>query len=100
MEKKLLDMKEIKLRIMSERQTQAVSARQREVLLLLTRSTPYSIGELALTLGISSVAATKLINRLERKRLVMRTPQTHDRRIHTIQLTATGAEIARLLRPH
>ncbi len=83
---------------MIEQQAHAVSARQGEVLLLLTRSTPYSIGELASTLGISSVAATKLINRLERKRLVTRTPQTLDRRIHTIQLTATGAEIARLLR--
>jgi DNA-binding MarR family transcriptional regulator len=66
---------------------------QRELLQLLSQHQDVTIGELASLLGVTSVAATKNIHRLEQKRLVRRVEDERDRRRTLIVLTATGQSI-------
>jgi DNA-binding MarR family transcriptional regulator len=54
------------------------------------------VGKIASTLEISSAAATKLINRLERKGYIIRTPNEWDRRFSDIRLTQAGTKAVRL----
>lgn len=51
-------------------------------------------GGLAGGLGISNAAATKTIDRLEAKGLVLRKPNPDDRRAMRIELSSRGAEVA------
>lgn len=66
---------------------------QRAVLQLLSQHNEATIGELATLLGVTSVAATKNIHRLEQKHLVMRVVDERDRRRTQIVLTDTGQSI-------
>jgi len=66
---------------------------QRAVLQLLSQHHEATIGELAALLGVTSVAATKNIHRLEQKHLVMRVVDERDRRRTLIVLTDTGQSI-------
>ena len=66
---------------------------QRSLLYLLSQQQEVTIGELASLLGVTSVAATKNIHRLEQKRLVIRVEDERDRRRTLIVLTDTGQKI-------
>ena len=68
----------------------AVTPRQLEVLTHLSTREQWSIGEVALMLGVSSAAATKAIARLERKGLVSRTVDEVDRRCVNVRVTQAG----------
>ena len=67
----------------------SVTLRQREVLALLSQRR-LSIGELASLLGVSYVAAIKIVNRLEQKLLVKRVGDEWDRRRVFVNLTSAG----------
>ena len=67
----------------------SVTLRQREVLTLLSQRR-LSIGELASLLGVSYVAAIKIVNRLEQKDLVKRVGDEWDRRRVFVNLTSAG----------
>lgn len=54
-------------------------------------------GELAEALQISNAAVTKLIDRLEKKALVIRAADPSDRRVMRLQLGAKGRKLAALL---
>ncbi len=66
---------------------------QQTVLQLLSQHHEATIGELASLLGITSVAATKNIHRLEEKHLVKRVTDERDRRRTLIVLTDKGQNI-------
>jgi DNA-binding MarR family transcriptional regulator len=53
---------------------------------------PKSAGEISLGTGLSSAATTDLIDRLERKGFVRRTPDGADRRRVLVQMTDEGRE--------
>ncbi len=66
---------------------------QREILRLLAQRKQVTIGELASLLGVSSVAATKKVNRLEWQELVRRKADEWDRRRTLLILTEVGQSI-------
>ncbi|MGI9060423.1 MAG: MarR family winged helix-turn-helix transcriptional regulator [Ktedonobacteraceae bacterium] len=65
-----------------------VTPRQREILTLLSQRQQWTIGEIASLLGVSSAAASKCVDRLERKKLVKRQIDEWDRRNVLVSLTA------------
>ena len=65
----------------------SVTLRQREILTLLSQRRVWTVGEIAILLSVSSVAATKNVNRLERKQLVKRKVDDVDRRYIQVSLT-------------
>jgi len=67
-----------------------VTLRQREILTLVSQQGQVSIGGLASHLGVSYVAVIKIVNRLERKRLVERVRDEWDRRRVFVNLTSAG----------
>jgi DNA-binding MarR family transcriptional regulator len=66
---------------------------QRTLLHLVAQQQEGIIGALAALTGVSSVAATKNIHRLEEKRLVMRVEVERDQRPTLIVLTAPGQRV-------
>ena len=56
------------------------------------------VQELRTELGITVGAASKLVDRLERDGLVVRTAHPHDRRSSLVTLTAPGSVLARYVR--
>ena len=74
-----------------------MTARQGEVLRLLSRSQLGSVGEIAAALGVNSAAAVKIVSRLESKGLVRRRTDDWDRRLTKVSLTDAGKEAVRLL---
>ena len=70
-----------------------VTQRQIEVLTLLAHREHWSVGEIAVELGVSSAAATKAITRLERKGLVTRSIDLMDRRCVQVRITRVAREI-------
>lgn len=76
-----------------EEKRMTVTQHQRAILQLLSQSNQMTIGELASLLGVSSVAATKNIHRLERKKLVKREVDKWDRRRTLLILTDAGRSI-------
>ncbi len=70
-----------------------VTPHQREILRLLAQRKQVTIGELASLLGVSSVAATKKVNRLEWQELVRRKADEWDRRRTLLILTEVGQSI-------
>jgi DNA-binding MarR family transcriptional regulator len=81
---------------MGRPKSDGMTSRQREVLLLLSQSPSYSVGQLASALGITYVATIKLLNRLAAKGLVKRSINEMDRRITDVSLTDEGLEMLRL----
>ncbi|MEO9058519.1 MAG: MarR family transcriptional regulator [Ktedonobacteraceae bacterium] len=65
-----------------------VTPRQREILTLLSQRQQWTIGEIASLLSVSSAAASKCVDRLERKKLVKRQIDEWDRRNVLVSLTA------------
>lgn len=68
----------------------SITSRQQEVLTFLVRREYSLVGEIASDLGVSSAAATKAIERLERKGLVTRSVDTMDRRCVNVRITRAG----------
>lgn len=56
-----------------------------------------SMNQLAVTLGISKANASGLVDRLAKKRLVVRHRSAEDRRVIFVQLTPSGIKTARQL---
>ncbi len=79
-----------------QRKFRSVTARQSEVLRLLSRSQFGSLGEIAAALGVNSAAAVKMVSRLESKGLVRRRTDDWDRRLTRVSLTDAGKEAVRL----
>jgi DNA-binding MarR family transcriptional regulator len=73
---------------------QDVTLPQFRALVVLTRPTTVTVGDLAEALDIHPSTATRLCDRLERKRLVRRHPGVSpDRRETTVSLTAQGRRL-------
>ena len=71
-----------------------VTLPQFRALVVLTRSAPVTVGDLAGALDIHPSTATRMCDRLEGKRLVRRHPATSpDRRETTVSLTAPGRRL-------
>ena len=70
-----------------------ITMEQCHVLLLLKESRHLEMGKLAETLGVTSGAATGIISRLVRRRLISRAYDTKDRRRVIIKLTSRGKGI-------
>jgi DNA-binding MarR family transcriptional regulator len=67
---------------------------QFRALVVLSRPTPATVGDLAEALDIHPSTATRLCDRLERKRLIKRHPGVPpDRRETTVSLTAQGRRL-------
>ncbi len=77
------------------RELTSITMRQLEVLTFLCSRDHWSVGEVAISLKISSAAATKAVARLERKGLVMRSVDLMDRRCVNVSLTRAGTETIR-----
>ena len=71
----------------------SVTLRQREILTLLSQRQVWTVGEIAILLSVSSAAATKNVNRLERKQLVKRKVDEVDRRYIQVSLTEDGFSV-------
>ncbi len=54
---------------------------------------PAAASELAAAIGITRGAVSKLVDRLEAKALVARTPDKHDRRYQALALTRAGQDL-------
>jgi DNA-binding MarR family transcriptional regulator len=59
----------------------------------LARRKQWTIGEIASTLEISSAAATKNVDRLQLRGLVIRVKDLMDRRVINVHLTPAGLEV-------
>ena len=64
---------------------------------LLQLSSPLPMNELASRLGCDNSNVTGLIDRLEARKVVTRQPESHDRRIKLVVLTAAGHRLRREL---
>lgn len=71
----------------------SITLRQREILTLLSQRQQWTVGEIAALLSVSSAAATKNVNRLERKQLVKRKVDEFDRRYVLVSLTVDGHSV-------
>jgi DNA-binding Lrp family transcriptional regulator len=69
-----------------------LTPRQREVLMLLSGRTQWSVGEIATALGVSSAAATKAVTRLENRGIVTRSENKVDHRRVDVCLKSVAAE--------
>ena len=67
---------------------ESISLQQFHLLKLISLNGDHQIGEIAGLLGVSSPAATKNIDKLERLGLVMRTPSPSDRRATLLSVTS------------
>jgi DNA-binding MarR family transcriptional regulator len=71
-----------------------VTLPQFRALVILTRPTTVTVGDLAGALDVHPSTATRLCDRLERKRLIRRRPgAAPDRRETTVDLTAAGRRL-------
>src|SRR5471032_660181 len=74
---------------------------QYRALVVLTRPTPVTVGDLAVALDIHPSTATRLCDRIERKGLVRRRPGlSPDRRETPISLTAKGRRLVGRVTDH
>lgn len=75
-------------------QVDDVTLPQFRALVVLTRPTAVTVGDLAVALDVHPSTATRLCDRLERKRLVRRHPGVAaDRRETTVSVTASGRRL-------
>ncbi len=68
----------------------SISSRQHEILIVLSQREQWSLGEIASAVGVSHVAITKMVDRLEHKGLVKRDVDYNDRRRVLVNLTRAG----------
>jgi DNA-binding MarR family transcriptional regulator len=73
---------------------------QMYLLKYLKRATPLRVSETAEVLQIPVFSATRLINQLEKKKLISRNRDVKDRRNIFIRLSATGEDIIRKVEDH
>jgi DNA-binding MarR family transcriptional regulator len=66
---------------------------QLRLLLMLGRSGPVSIGQLAATIRVTPATASELVDRLERRGLVHRFHRTDDRRVVDCELSEQGSRL-------
>jgi DNA-binding MarR family transcriptional regulator len=59
-----------------------------------------AVGELAAQAGVASPTATRMLDGLEREKLVARSPAPHDRRSVVVRLTRQGRRVAGAQRDH
>lgn len=71
----------------------AVTLPQFRALVLLASPDRTTVSELAAALGVHPTTATRLCDRLVRKRLVRRSQAAHDRRETELHLTAAGRRL-------
>jgi DNA-binding MarR family transcriptional regulator len=69
-----------------------ITPRQQELLTLLSQDEPCHVSRIASAFHISPAAATKAVDRLERKGLVTRAQNTRDRRRVDVHLTQSGTK--------
>lgn len=67
------------------------------ILLLLSRGVCVTAAELARELYIDSASMTRMIDRLEKRELIVRLPRGEDRRVVGLRLTKNGQTLARRL---
>ena len=70
-----------------------VTLPQHRALVVLATEGARSLGELAAALGVHTSTATRMCDRLVRKRLVRRRQSSEDRRAVVLELTPTGREL-------
>jgi DNA-binding MarR family transcriptional regulator len=70
-----------------------VTLAQYRVLIELASRGPLRVADLADALAVDRSTATRMCDRLVRKRLVMRRRKSNDRRVVRVSLTAAGAEL-------
>ncbi|MFM2482015.1 MarR family winged helix-turn-helix transcriptional regulator [Celerinatantimonas sp. YJH-8] len=70
-----------------------ITAQQFKVMLLLYREEAYSCKDLSQRLNIDAGATTRMIDRLEKKQLLLRIRDQHDRRCIQLQLTQEGTQL-------
>jgi DNA-binding MarR family transcriptional regulator len=80
-------------RQLRKRSGAAITPSQLSALVALRREGPMRPSELASSENVSRATATGLINRLEEKRLVRRTPHPDDARSHVLDLTDEGQRL-------
>jgi DNA-binding MarR family transcriptional regulator len=74
---------------------------QYRALVVLTRPTTVTVGDLAVALDIHPSTATRLCDRLVQKRLVLRRPGVSaDRRVTPVTLTAKGRRLVQRVADH
>jgi DNA-binding MarR family transcriptional regulator len=70
-----------------------VTLPQYRALVVLATEGAKSLGELAVALGVHASTATRMCDRLVRKRLVRRRQSSEDRRAVVLELTPTGQDL-------
>jgi len=70
---------------------------QGSILLMLASGKYTTAAELARELYIDSASMTRMVDRLEKRGLLHRSPRTDDRRVITLSLTPEGQHLGRLL---
>ena len=75
-----------------------INAHELGVLILLAGTQPSSQRQAAERLGVDRTTMVAVLDTLERKGLVSRHPDVHDRRRNLVQLTASGQETVRRAR--
>ena len=70
-----------------------LTGRQQKVVAILSLRKHWSIGEIARELKISSAAATKCVQRLERKGVLSRDVNVFDHRSSLVRLTEKGQRL-------
>lgn len=66
---------------------------QIQLLRLIAKDGPHTLGDAAVLLGVSSPAATKCVDKLERLGLVARVPSTTDRRTVLLEASREGQQL-------
>jgi DNA-binding MarR family transcriptional regulator len=82
-------------RYLSESSNHSLTLSQLHLLKLISSNGGYKVSDAATLLGISSPAATKCIDKLERLGLISRTPSRTDRRATMLQASNGGRELVR-----
>lgn len=73
---------------------------QHRVLVTISTEGPRRVGALADDLGVNQSNASRIVARLEARRLVRRVPDGHDARASLVKLTGTGREVLAAVNEH
>lgn len=74
-------------RILSEKNIDAFNGSQGRILYILWQKDGVPISELSKETGLATTTLTSMLDRMEQKQLIRRTPDSNDRRKHLIALT-------------
>lgn len=70
-----------------------VTVSQAYALLALPKESTISMGELSERLEVAGSTATRMVDQLSRKGMVLRAPAQEDRRVWSVRLTSEGGEV-------